>query len=138
VPTYPLTVNRRSDARILDVANHLAEDLYAASRACRRSSQAGAATARCAPWCTDVRRGAGWLADRSRASAAARTTAWREIGVLTRDNPTPPTSSTRLHRRDPGRDRRPQGPAPAARGAEVVATLDLLQDLTANAALLTC
>ena len=29
VPTYSLTVNRRSDRRILDVANRLAESLYA-------------------------------------------------------------------------------------------------------------
>ena len=29
VPTFPLTVNRRSDARILEVANRLAEPLYA-------------------------------------------------------------------------------------------------------------
>ncbi len=28
-PTYPLTVNRRSDARILATANHLAAELYA-------------------------------------------------------------------------------------------------------------
>ena len=30
-PTYPLTVNRRSDARILDVANRLAAPLYDAT-----------------------------------------------------------------------------------------------------------
>ena len=38
VPTYPLTVNRRSDRRILEVANRLAAPLYAAHAPVGRSS----------------------------------------------------------------------------------------------------
>ena len=39
VPTYPLTVNRRSDRRILEVANRLAAPLYAAHARSPRSSR---------------------------------------------------------------------------------------------------
>ena len=76
------------------------------------------------------------------AVARPRTTmtepSWREIGVLTRDNATRGRRLRRAHRgRHPGRDRRPPGPAAAARGRRGRRDADLLHDLTANAALLT-
>ena len=59
VATYPLTVNRRSDARILEVANRLAAPLYDAAPAgrCRSSRSRTPAAARCAAArARDVRR----------------------------------------------------------------------------------
>ena len=68
----------------------------------------------------DLRRRAG-LAAPSRCIAAhrrdGRRRRWREIGVLTRDNAHAADVFDALTaRRDPGRDRRPPGAAPAARG----------------------
>ncbi len=51
--TYPLTVNRRSDERILAVANHLAADLYAdVPTSCRSRRSRVRSPARCTRSCT--------------------------------------------------------------------------------------
>ena len=68
----------------------------------------------------DLRRRAGLArrpGDRRRHATRWPEPAWREIGVLTRDNAHAAARLRRAERpRDPGRDRRSQGPAPAARG----------------------
>ena len=89
-PDYSLTVNRRSEARILDIANALAGPLYAQLPRCSRSRPAGRPTAGDGPGgvLDDLRRGAG-VARRPRCRAAPRAgPAWSDIGVLIRDNKT--------------------------------------------------
>ena len=118
---HHLTVSRRSDRRILEVANALAD------AALRRLPQVAAARARA--------RGAGEGVVRARRPRDPR----RRAGVARRRRSTPRTPATtaaggptsRAHprqrprrgrlrrphrRRRPRRDRRPQGPAAAARG----------------------
>ena len=63
--------------------------------------------------------------------------AWSDIGVLARDNGTAEAVYDALRRRDAGRDRRALRLLRLPEVAEVVAMLELLHDLTANAALLT-
>ena len=120
VPTYPLTVNRRSDSRILDVANHLAAPLYDALRREVRPLEpepaAGAGEVAVARP-RDLGRRAG-LAGRRRCSEAPRCRA-----AVARDRRADPRQHPRRRRlrrpdraRGAGRDRRPQGSAPAARG----------------------
>lgn len=141
VPTYPLTVNRRSDRRILDVANALAAPLYAAfDQVLPLEAKLGAADG-------DVHAivhetypdELAWLADRVIASHASMTEPlWSEIGVLTRDNAHAADVFDILTAREipveivglAGLMRLPEV-------SEVVATLSLLHDLTANADLLT-
>ena len=121
VATYPLTVNRRSDARILEVANALAAPLYDAVR--RRCAplepKPGAATATVAGrGARDLRRRAG-LARRQvqrRAPAMAEPRWSRDRRAHPRQRARRRRLRRADRRRDPGRDRRPQGPAAAARG----------------------
>ncbi len=138
VRTHPLTVNRRSDARILEVANALARPLYDALPSVEELEPAPGA----AP---GVVRAAvhetyddelGWLPDQVVAVHAGRP--WSEIGVLTRDNAHAADVFDALTRRDiPVEIVGLQGLLRLPEVAEVVATLTLLHDLTANAALLT-
>ncbi len=141
VPSYPLTVNRRSDRRILDVANALAGPLYDAFDQVRPlEPKAGAAdgTVRTVVHETYPEE-LTWLADRVLATHRAMPEPlWSEIGVLTRDNAHAADVFDTLSEREipveivglAGLMRLPEV-------SGIVATLSLLQDLTANADLLT-
>jgi len=89
VPTYPLTVNRRSDRRILEVANRLAAPLYAQFPQVRELEPADDAGAGAVGAIVHETYAAelAWLAEQVVATHATMTEpSWREIGVLTRDN----------------------------------------------------
>ncbi len=143
--TYPLTVNRRSDARILAAANHLAADLYA-SRADllplepKPGADEGTVRAIVHETYDDE---LAWLADQvlaTHADLATRTEkpCWREIGVLTRDNSHAAAVFDVLSDREiPVEIVGLKGLLRLPEVSEVVATLNLVQDVTANAALLT-
>jgi DNA helicase-2/ATP-dependent DNA helicase PcrA len=143
--TYPLTVNRRSDARILDVANHLAADLYATRPEllpleAKPGAEPGEVHAIVHDTYDDELT---WLADRvleTHAALAAATDrpCWREIGVLTRDNSHAAAVFDALSDREiPVEIVGLKGLLRLPEVSEVVATLTLVQDVTANAALLT-
>ncbi|MEP9361684.1 ATP-dependent DNA helicase [Nocardioides sp. CN2-186] len=137
VPTYPLTVNRRSDARILEVANRLAEPLYA------KFSQVEPLVAKPEAATGEVTLGvfethADELDHLVEAVSAAHEDAWSDIGVLARDN---------AHAEDvfdaltgagiPVEIVGLSGLLRLPEVAEIVAILHLLHDVTANASLLT-
>ncbi len=140
VPSYSLTVNRRSDAHILDVANALAQPLYDGFE-------------QVAPLVADDRAAEGavhaivhetypaelaWLADQVIASHAAMAEPlWSQIGVLTRDNNHAADVFDALTSRGiPVEIVGLKGLMRLPEVSEVVSTLALLQDLTANADLL--
>jgi DNA helicase-2/ATP-dependent DNA helicase PcrA len=136
-PSYSLTVNRRSDARILATANHLARELYVGREHDRLRPEDGAADG-------DVRvvvhetsdDELGWLADQ--VLAAHQRVPWKEIGVLTRDNASAALVFDALTDREiPVEIVGLKGLLRLPEVAEVVATLELVQDVTANPALLT-
>lgn len=140
VPTYSLTVNRRSDRRILDVANALATPLYERFDQVRPlEPESGAEDG-------DVHAIAhetyhdelAWLGDRVIAShAAMQEPKWSEIGVLTRDNNHAADVFDALTAREvPVEIVGLKGLMRLPEVSEVVSTLSLLQDLTANADLL--
>lgn len=138
VPAYPLTVNRRSDARLLALANRLAEPLHAGFPdvgPLEPAPGAAAGTVRAHVHETyDDELAA--LADRVK-EARERFGSWREIGVLTRDNATAGDVFTVLSEAEvPVEIVGLKGLLALPEVAEVVATLTLLQDLTANAELL--
>jgi DNA helicase II / ATP-dependent DNA helicase PcrA len=138
VATYPLTVSRRSDRRILDVANRLAEPLYAAFpqvQPLEAADGAGEGTVEVAVLEThaeELER----LVEGVQSAHAGETT-WADIGVLTRDN---------AHAEDVFDALTSAGVPVEIVGlsgllrlpevAEIVATLHLLHDVTANASLL--
>ncbi len=139
VPTFPLTVNRRSDRRILAVANRLAEPLYA------RFSQVEplVAAERAAEGCVETGVYETHAEELDALVAGVRSvheggSSWSDIGVLTRDN---------AHAEDVFDALTAAGVPVEIVGlsgllrlpevAEIVATLHLLHDVTANAALLT-
>ncbi|MGZ6753331.1 MAG: UvrD-helicase domain-containing protein [Nocardioides sp.] len=137
VAVHPLTVNRRSDRRILEVANRLAAPLYDRYGQVERLVPAdGAAEGVVAARVLETH------ADELAALVAdvrdAHTGAWSDIGVLTRDN---------AHAADVFDALTSAGVPVEIVGlsgllrlpevAEVVATLHLLHDVTANASLLT-
>ncbi|MGH3370027.1 MAG: ATP-dependent helicase, partial [Nocardioidaceae bacterium] len=141
VATYPLTVNRRSDARILEAANDLAAPLYAAFHGVRELEAkpcADPGRVRVAVHETYVDE-LGWLpGEVTAAHAAMAQPSWREIGVLTRDNAHAADVFDALTDHEiPVEIVGLQGLLRLPEVAEVVATLTLLHDLTANAALLT-
>jgi ATP-dependent DNA helicase UvrD/PcrA len=141
VPTYPLSVNRRSDARILQAANDLAAPLYARLSAVRElepKPEAEPGTVRVAVHDTYGDELA-WLPEQVHAAhRAMETPSWREIGVLTRDNAHAADVFDALTRAEiPVEIVGLQGLLRLPEVAEVVATLTLLHDLTANAELLT-
>ncbi|WP_183096123.1 ATP-dependent DNA helicase [Nocardioides stalactiti] len=136
-PSYSLTVNRRSDARILDVANHLARALYVGREQERLRAKDEAADG-------DVRvvvhetldEELTWLGDQ--VIAAHERSDWKEIGVLTRDNASAALVFDALTDREiPVEIVGLKGLLRLPEVAEVVATLELVQDVTANPALLT-
>jgi DNA helicase II / ATP-dependent DNA helicase PcrA len=141
VPTYALSVNRRSDRRILQAANDLAAPLYAGLDAVRELEPpdgAAEGAVRVAVHETYLDELA-WLPDQVHAAHRAMPEpAWREIGVLTRDNAHAADVFDALTRADvPVEIVGLQGLLRLPEVAEVVATLTLLHDLTANAELLT-
>jgi DNA helicase-2/ATP-dependent DNA helicase PcrA len=141
VATYPLSVNRRSDRRILEVANELAAPLYAATpgvRPLEAKPEAGEgrvsalvhehAAAELAWLATEVRR----------AHDAMPEPRWSEVGVLVRDNAHAAEVFDVLSRAEvPVEIVGLNGLLRLPEVAEVVATLRLLHDVTANDALLT-
>jgi DNA helicase-2/ATP-dependent DNA helicase PcrA len=137
-PAYALTVNRRSDRRILDLANRLARPLYAQFPMVKELEAAPGA----APG--ELRSSVHETYDEELAALAGqvreaheRFGSWREIGVLTRDNATAADVFTALSEADvPVEIVGLKGLLALPEVAEVVATLTLLQDLTANASLL--
>ena len=144
VAVLPLTVNRRSDRRILEVANALAQPLY------DTPAHGAAPVVRPLEPAPGVAEGAvhvlnhetypeelDWLAEEVLA-AHDRTGSWREIGVLLRDNKHAADVFDRLSRAEvPVEIVGLQGLLALPEVSEVLAMLRLLQDLTANSAVLT-
>jgi DNA helicase II / ATP-dependent DNA helicase PcrA len=139
---YSLTVNRRSDKRILATANDLARPLYADERT--RSAplepkpDAGAGQVQAALLETYGDE-LGFLVRRVKdAYDAMPNPLWKEIGVLTRDNAHAADVYDALTKADvPVEIVGINGLLRLPEVAEVVATLQLLHDLTANASMLT-
>ena len=141
VAVFPLTVNRRSDERILATANRLAAPLYAQFpqvQQLRAKEGADPGTVRAAVHETYVDELA-WLPGQvKQAYAGMAEPSWAEIGVLTRDNAHAADVFDALTEREiPVEIVGLQGLLRLPEVAEVVATLTLLHDLTANAELLT-
>lgn len=146
VATYPLSVNRRSDRRILEVANELAAPLYAATpgvRPLEAKPEAGQgrvtalvhehAAAELDWLAREVRRAHDAMAREGGAEPS-----WSEIGVLVRDNAHAAEVFDALSRADvPVEIVGLNGLLRLPEVAEIVATLRLLHDVTANDALLT-
>src|SRR6476620_4076073 len=130
--TYPLTVNRRSDERILATANHLARALYdeRPERLPREPKpEAGPGEVRAAVHETwDLELAA--LGDQVQACHEGGT-AWKEIGVLTRDNTHAAAVFDALTDREvPVEIVGLKGLLRLPEVGEVVATLALIQDVT--------
>ena len=137
---YSLRVNRRSDRRILEVANELARPLYALSEnVMALEPKAGASNG--------AVRGAvletyhdelAFLAEEvTRAHETMPSAKWSEIGVLTRDNDHAADVYDVLTQVGvPVEIVGLKGLLRLPEVADVVGTLDLLHDLTANASLL--
>ncbi len=140
VTRFPLSVNRRSDARILHAANELAQPLYADHAGSRPLESAGPATAgvvRAATLETYADE-LDFLAEEvPKAHNAMATPTWSDIGVLVRDNKT----ANDVH------DALTQAGVPVEvvglngllrmpEVVEVVSTLQVIHDVTANASLL--
>jgi DNA helicase-2/ATP-dependent DNA helicase PcrA len=143
--TYPLTVNRRSDIRILATANHLAAELYDVRPdllPLEPKPEAADGEVRAVVHETYDDELA-WLADRvlethAALAAGSERACWREIGVLTRDNAHAAAVFDALTDREiPVEIVGLKGLLRLPEVSEVVATLSLVQDVTANAALLT-
>ncbi len=137
VPTYSLTVNRRSDRRIVQVANALAAPLYAEFAGvepleAKHGAGEGAVHAVVHETYADE---LVWLADQVIADHAAMAEPlWNEIGVLTRDNNHAADVFDSLTAREvPVEIVGLKGLMRLPEVSEVVSTLSLLQDLTANA-----
>ncbi|HSE56407.1 MAG TPA: ATP-dependent DNA helicase [Nocardioidaceae bacterium] len=141
VPTYSLTVNRRSDERILATANVLAGPLYAQfpqvqPLQAKPGAEPGVVRAAVLETYADE---LAWLPEQVRAAHTAMAEPrWSEIGVLTRDNSHAADVFDALTGAGiPVEIVGLQGLLRLPEVAEVVATLTLLHDLTANAELLT-
>jgi DNA helicase-2/ATP-dependent DNA helicase PcrA len=140
VTRYSLTINRRSDRHVLDVANALARPLYAAFDGAeplrpKEGAEDGEVHAIVHPtYAAEL----GWLAERVLASHRAMATPlWSEIGVLTRDNSHAADVFDALTEREiPVEIVGLKGLMRLPEVSEVVSTLALIQDLTANADLL--
>jgi DNA helicase-2/ATP-dependent DNA helicase PcrA len=138
VPTFPLTVNRRSDTRILDLANRLARPLLDGAHAMRPLD----------PGCDDpgdvqvvvhetYAEELVWLAQQVRASHdRSPDRGWREIGVLVRDNAHAADVFDALTAQEvPVEIVGLKGLLRLPEVAEVLATLTLVHDLSANSEL---
>ena len=137
VPVHPLTVNRRSGSLILEAANHLATPLYDATPMVRPleadpATGVGEVDVRVFETQDDE---LAWLAG---AVEEAHTAAWSDIGVLTRDNSTAEAVFDTLTSAGiPVEIVGLSGLLRLPEVAEVVSMLELLHDVTANAAVLT-
>ncbi|MBL0749997.1 ATP-dependent helicase [Nocardioides sp. G10] len=136
----PLTVNRRSDRRILEVANRLAEPLLAAygDKVARlRASEIageGRVEARVFERASDE---LAWLTASVR-EVHESGTAWSDIGVLSRDNAQgEEVYDTLTSAGIPVEIVGLSGLIRLPEVAEVVATLTLMHDVTANSSMLT-
>jgi DNA helicase-2/ATP-dependent DNA helicase PcrA len=152
VPAYPLTVNRRSDVRILETANRLAQPLLERYPVVRPlEAPASAAPGEVRTIVHETYAGElSWLAERVleardrlvrteavRPLGERRVALWREIGVLVRDNRhAADVFDTLTAAGVPVEIVGLQGLLRLPEVSEVVATLTLLDDLTANAELL--
>jgi DNA helicase II / ATP-dependent DNA helicase PcrA len=138
-PSYSLTVNRRSDKRILALANELARPLYAQFpmvQPLQPPDEAADGEVRVEVHETYPEEIAA-LVEPVRA-ARERYGSWKEIGVLTRDNRTAADVFTVLSEAEiPVEIVGLKGLLALPEVAEVVAVLTLLQDLTANTSMLT-
>ncbi len=138
---YSLTVNRRSDARILATANELAAPLYATTRgsaALEPKEHAEPGTVRAALLETYADELDFLAREVQAAHDAMAEPAWSRIGVLTRDNAHAADVYDRLTRAEiPVEIVGLNGLLRLPEVADVVATLQLLHDVTANASLLT-
>jgi DNA helicase-2/ATP-dependent DNA helicase PcrA len=140
VPALPLTTNRRSDVRILEVANRLADPLYRDfPQTARLRPRDGAASGDVgavvhATYDEELE----WLArEVADCHGAMSEPQWREIGVLTRDNGHAADVFDALSRAEiPVEIVGLSGLLRLPEVSEVVSTLALLHDLTANADLL--
>ena len=139
VPTYPLTVNRRSDTRILEAANRLARPLHDGFRQVQpleagRDESGEVQVAVHETYADELT----WLADRVReAHDADLERGWREIGVLVRDNAHAADVFDALTSREiPVEIVGLKGLLRLPEVAEVLATLTLVHDLSANAELI--
>ncbi|TQL67347.1 DNA helicase-2/ATP-dependent DNA helicase PcrA [Nocardioides albertanoniae] len=137
-PAYSLTVNRRSDARILATANHLAAQLYEGRERERLVAAEGASDGEVRVHVHETYdEELLWLADQV-VEAHEAVGEWKEIGVLTRDNSQAAAVFDALTAREiPVEIVGLKGLLRLPEVAEVVATMELLHDVTANAALLT-
>ena len=137
VALYPLTVNRRSDRRILEVANELAAPLlraYPQVAALEPAPEAGEGEVSTAVFATQAEE----LEALAAAVQAAHDESWAKIGVLTRDNSTAELVFDALTGAGiPVEIVGLSGLLRLPEVAEIVATLHLLHDVTSNAALLT-
>jgi len=137
VVTYPLTVNRRSDRRILEVANELAQPLYDALPQVRPlEPKPGADEGEVQAAVFETHRDE--LAALVESVREAHTREWSDIGVLTRDNGHAEEVFDALTTAGiPVEIVGLSGLLRLPEVAEVVAVLHLLHDVTANASLLT-
>ncbi|MCR1785967.1 ATP-dependent helicase [Nocardioides carbamazepini] len=142
--TYALTVNRRSDRRILAVASHLAEPLYGAlelrgAGVARLRAPDGAADGAVEARTFETQRDElTWLADAVRDAHGGEPGDWAGIGVLTRDNAHAELVFDALTSAGvPVEIVGLSGLLRLPEIAEIVAVLRLLHDVTDNAALLT-
>jgi len=137
VPILPLTVNRRSDKRILEIANRLAQPLYDALPQVRPLEAApGAAEGEVSVAVFETHaEELAWLVE---AVTAAHDELWSDIGVLTRDNSHAAEVFDALTNAGiPVEIVGLSGLLRLPEVAEVVAILHLMHDVTANAAMLT-
>ncbi|MBM7515738.1 ATP-dependent helicase [Nocardioides nitrophenolicus] len=138
VPVLPLTVNRRSDTRILDVANTLAAPLmatYGDKVAALEHGSSAPGSVRVKVFETHLDELA-WLVEEVRATHAAGTP-WGRIAVLSRDNQHGEAVFDALTGADvPVEIVGLAGLVRLPEIATVVATLKLVQDVTDNASLL--
>jgi DNA helicase-2/ATP-dependent DNA helicase PcrA len=138
---YPLSVNRRSLSRILDVANDVAGPLYAAhpgSRPLQPRAGAGHGIVRAAVVETFSDELEFLAREVPRVHESMGRPTWSAIGVLVRDN----AMASAVHQRltaagVPVEVIGLSGLLATPEVSEVVATLDVLHDVTANASLLT-
>ncbi|MBM9461529.1 ATP-dependent helicase [Nocardioides sp. zg-536] len=138
VPVLPLTVNRRSDTRILDVANALAAPLmetYGDKVAMLQHGSSAPGAVRVKVFETN-RDELAWLAEQVRATHDGGTS-WAEIAVLSRDNQHGEAVFDALTAAGiPVEIVGLSGLVRLPEVATVVATLKLVQDVTDNASLL--
>ncbi|MFA6576440.1 MAG: ATP-dependent helicase, partial [Nocardioides sp.] len=140
VATYHLTVNRRSDRRILQVANDLATPLYrefpqVEPLECGNDREGDVQTLVHESYADEL----AWLAGQVLAARGPDEGArWREIGVLVRDNAHAADVFDTLSAAGvPVEIVGLKGLLRLPEVSEVLATLTLIDDLTANAELLT-